>query len=528
MKSVLIQGLAAVLLAGEVAAKNVASLSQGFVAMPIQGHSTDNHPNPRYERLRQFTKRDDTLQVTLDNQFTYYSIDIDVGTPSQNLSCLIDTGSSDLWVLASNNPYCAKNPSRLTPQSTQIDCSQSGTFNYNDSTTFKMNTSSEFFIQYGDFTFAQGKWGTDKLTFGSTTINSVSIGIGMEANSSQNVFGVGLTGLESTNVGSTAQSSSGGYTYSNVPVLLKSQGDIEWVAYSLYLNDIDAKTGNILFGGVDHDKYTGNLVTVPLVNNVQGVSSPIEFTVMLSQISLTDSKGNTATIMQSNIPALLDSGTTLTFLPTQVVTSIAYSIGAQYSSSLGMFVAPCSDGNASGALTYNFNGASVKVPLKQLFMSLTDSNGNPATFDNGQSACALALSPSDDEIILGDSFLRSAYVVYDLENLEISLANTNFDSSSSNIEVIKSSVPSATKASGYSSTAFATAIQVHTDSTAVFSHATGTISATGIETSVITSSTPTSTSTSTSTSTHHGGAGSTTPVAGTLLSLLALVGLAIV
>ena len=49
--------------------------------------------------------------------------------------------------------------------------------------------------------------------------------------------------------------------------------------------------------------------------------------------------------------------------------------------------------------------------------------------------------------VLGDTFLRSAYVVYDLANNEISLAQTNFDSKSSHVVEISSgtgSVPDAT------------------------------------------------------------------------------------
>ena len=49
--------------------------------------------------------------------------------------------------------------------------------------------------------------------------------------------------------------------------------------------------------------------------------------------------------------------------------------------------------------------------------------------------------------VLGDTFLRSAYVVYDLANNEISLAQTNFNSTSSHVLEIGSgtgSVPGAT------------------------------------------------------------------------------------
>ena len=49
---------------------------------------------------------------------------------------------------------------------------------------------------------------------------------------------------------------------------------------------------------------------------------------------------------------------------------------------------------------------------------------------------------------MGDTFLRSAYVVYDLTNNEISVAETNFNATSSNIQEIASGtsgVPGATQ-----------------------------------------------------------------------------------
>ena len=58
----------------------------------------------------------------------------------------------------------------------------------------------------------------------------------------------------------------------------------------------------------------------------------------------------------------------------------------------------------------------------------------------------LGIAPAGSSTpVLGDTFLRSAYVVYDLHNNEISLAQTNFNSTGSNImEITNSSVPDAT------------------------------------------------------------------------------------
>ncbi|KAJ5966050.1 hypothetical protein N7481_012764 [Penicillium waksmanii] len=69
-------------------------------------------------------------------------------------------------------------------------------------------------------------------------------------------------------------------------------------------------------------------------------------------------------------------------------------------------------------------------------------------FNNGQRACIFGIAPAGSSTaVLGDTFLRSAYVVYDLANNQISLANTHFNSTKNNVLEIGTgtdSVPSAT------------------------------------------------------------------------------------
>ena len=69
-------------------------------------------------------------------------------------------------------------------------------------------------------------------------------------------------------------------------------------------------------------------------------------------------------------------------------------------------------------------------------------------FDSG-------ISPADDSTpVLGDTFLRSAYVVYDLHSNTISIAQTNFNATTDNImEITNSSVPDATPVANAVSTA---------------------------------------------------------------------------
>lgn len=234
--------------------------------------------------------------------------------------------------------------------------------------------------------------------------------------------------------------------YPNLPQKLVDDGTIKSNAYSLWLNDLDASTGNILFGGVDTEKYHGELKTIPILQE-QGVYA--EFI-----ISLTSLKTDNATLFSNqNVPVLLDSGTSLTYLPNDVVTTLYKKYDAQYDSRQGTAFVDCDLANQSGHLEFSFSGANITVPLNELVIVGAISRGQPV--------CILGIAPAGNSVsILGDTFLRSAYVVYDLSNNQISLAQTNFNATKSDIQEIQAGaqgVPNATGAPDVVSTAMARA-----------------------------------------------------------------------
>lgn len=113
-------------------------------------------------------------------------------------------------------------------------------------------------------------------------------------------------------------------TYANFPQILKQKNVIEKVAYSLFLNDTNATNGQILFGAVDHSKYTGSLSTLPLVNSlyVEGINDTTQLEITLDGMGLKNSQGQ-FTIYNQKMPALLDSGTTVSYLPIDLHSLVA-------------------------------------------------------------------------------------------------------------------------------------------------------------------------------------------------------------
>jgi hypothetical protein len=381
-------------------------------------------------------KRSSTIQLSLDNEQFLYFANISVGTPAQEQRVHIDTGSSDLWLESASSRICK-----------QGGCTDSGTYDSNSSSTYKY-VNSDFDIQYADGTGASGDYVTDTISIGGSDVTGLEMGIGYTSSSSQAVMGIGYPSNEAI------LSVRGASAYNNLPLQMVSQGLIEAPAYSLWLNDLDATTGQILFGGVDLDKFSGSLVTLP-IETVQGSSTPTEFIIALTGVKLTSGDESATVANDTTIPVVLDSGSTLVLLPDNVATSLINFVNAQYDESSGAAYVSCQLATSPATIDFEFSGITISIGMDEMVISEDDSS-NP-TDERGDELCLFGVSYSvDGNYVLGDTFLRSAYVVYDLSANTISLAKTNFNATDSNIQVIASGTAGIPDATGVSNPATAT------------------------------------------------------------------------
>lgn len=394
------------------------------ISMPIERRHVPDILS--YER-RRLGKRQNVVEQILDNDQSLYYANLTIGTPQQTLRLHIDTGSSDLWVNTADSTFCS---------SSRNPC-EGGTYSSSASSTYKL-VNNEFNISYVDGSAAVGDYVSDTLHFGGVTLENFQFGIGETSSSEQGVLGIGYASNE------VQVNRAGLKAYPNLPEALLNDGHIRSNAYSLWLNDLDASTGEILFGGVNTAKYEGSLATVPVIQTYGGYYELV--------VALTAMKINGQDLSNSNnLPAgvLLDSGATLTYLPNDIASLIYNEVQAVYQDSVGAAYAECTLADSSATLDFEFSGQTIRVPYNELFLDAgTDSRGNPLTFTNGEKACLFGIAPAQGGIsVLGDTFLRSAYVVYDLANNEISLAQTVFNATASDIVEIGTgtgSVPNAT------------------------------------------------------------------------------------
>ncbi|KAL0930955.1 eukaryotic aspartyl protease [Colletotrichum truncatum] len=378
---------------------------------------------PYNRNKKDMLRKRGTVQATLDNLETLYFVNGSLGTPAQPMRFHLDTGSSDLWVNSASSNLC---------KGQNAPCAVSGTYSANSSSTYNY-VGSWFNISYVDGSGASGDYATDTFSIGKSTLTDFQFGIGYTSSSAQGILGVGYR-VNEVQVGRA-----GLQPYDNLPAKMVAQGLIKSNAYSLYLNDLSASTGSILFGGVDTDHYVGELKTIP-VQKQSNVFS--EFLITLTKVTL----GSKTLSENMALAVLLDSGSSLTYLPDDLVTTIFSMVGAVYQQDEGVAFIPCSAAN-SGNMTFTFSDPVITVPMDELVMDLVPITGKRISFSNGVEACLFGIAPAGDGTnVLGDTFLRSAYVVYDLDNNEISLAQTKYNATSSNVLEIgkgSGSVPSA-------------------------------------------------------------------------------------
>lgn len=376
------------------------------------------------------------LQFHLDyEQDTYFATTLNIGNPPQSITVLFDTGSADTWLMSSSNPFCQSNfDSNPNPDSIRynntpiggktIDCSAIKTFNSAHSSSFQLDNDKRFYIQYEDKTFADGKWAKETFHVNGVAITDVTFGLAEEATTPLGgVFGIGFERRESV----TGYDNAPNKYYNNFPKILKNENIIDTVAYSLSLMDDNS---SILFGSVDKNGYKGDLVTFPMINMYPtAVSNPATLSLTIQGVGAKQaSQCNFETFMSVKYPVLLDSGSTLISAPSLISDKMAAFVGATWSEADGIYVFECPDKKKllDTTFTFDFGDIDIGVGLADLILPPQDDSNT----------CAFGILRGDNEFILGDSFLKSTYVVYDLDNYLISMGKINDDTNSSNDDFV--------------------------------------------------------------------------------------------
>ncbi|KAI1615080.1 aspartic peptidase domain-containing protein [Exophiala viscosa] len=367
-----------------------------------------------------------------------YAISLSVGTPPQPFDLQLDTGSSDLWVPWAGAQACID----------QGGC-PGGDFQYNESSTFQV-LFNNFSIQYGDGTGDTGDYFTDTVQLGNTTVQNFTMGLALDTTNGAhlNNTGQGLLGVSyPTNEAGYHEA---GFETLTIYEQMVSQGLIARSAYSLYLDDMEVGKGTILFGGVDPSKYKGDLTVLPLQPD-PATTFVDAFYVSLTDVSYDEGSDKTSLFAPgyTGCAVLLDSGTTRSYIPAEAFNNLVQGLGG-YVDGTGDYYVPCDMPAGNATISFQFGGSEgieMAIPLST-FIS-PDASSQLA---DGTNLCILALQAASTpyDIILGDSFLRSFYVVYDVANDQVAIATAALNATATGSVT---AIPSGTSIPGASSTA---------------------------------------------------------------------------
>jgi len=361
--------------------QSLVTRGKGYLAAPV--HAYKGTPKlPRRLKSRQETEPLENHQLG-----TTYTVDIEIGTPGQTVTVILDTGSPDLWVnptcSTSGQPaYCRQFP-RFDPSesSSLVDDGFRGTLRYG-----KGNVSLAYV--------------TDTITIGSAQITEQMFGVARESHD----IPMGILGL------STAVDPERGAEYPYVLDTMAEQGLINSRAFSLDLRAVDTPEGAIIFGGVDTRKFIGALAKLPIVEPQHTPLGADRYYVNLTAVGITYPNGSTEKSGDFELPIFLDSGGTLSQVPPNIFQAIGQSVPtAQFDPASGFYLADCSIKDEPGSVDFSFGDKTIRVAYPDFIWEV-------------EGFCVVGVLPTEDEPIFGDTFLRAAYVVYDQENRNLHIA----------------------------------------------------------------------------------------------------------
>jgi hypothetical protein len=209
--------------------------------------------------------------------------------------------------------------------------------------------------------------------------------------------------------------------YKSILEVMVNASLISSESFSMWLNALDADEGNILFGGYDTAKFYEDRL-----NMLEMQTLCDYYTVALAGVMLDADSQQYDLQINDPFPVILDSGSTISSLPSSIFEPLAdYLYATAYE---GLFIVPCSLANRTGSLWFQFGSTDapwVTVPLAELALPLP-CDQNTTYEEDGSPACMFGLGPNNgdgDINILGDTFLRSAYVLFDLGNKQVGIAN---------------------------------------------------------------------------------------------------------
>lgn len=318
----------------------------------------------------------EALKNYMDAQ--YYG-EIGIGTPPQMFTVVFDTGSSNLWV---PSVHC---------HLMDIACLLHHKYDSAKSSTYVKN-GTDFAIHYGTGSLS-GFLSQDIVTIGNLKIKEQLFG---EATHQPGITFIaakfdGILGLAYDKI-----------SVKNVKPVFDNvieQKLVDQNVFSFYLNRDPGATpgGELLFGGIDPQYYTGQL-------NWVNVTRKAYWQIQMDKVDV----GNGLTVCKDGCAAIVDTGTSLITGPTDEVKQLQKAIGAKPIIK-GQYMVDCDKMSSMPTVNLVLGGTAYPLTPDQYVLKVTV---------QGETLCMSGFSgldvppPGGPLWILGDVFIGSYYTVF--------------------------------------------------------------------------------------------------------------------
>lgn len=311
-----------------------------------------------------------------------------------------------------------------------------------------------------------GTYGRDTVTIGGYQVQNLTFGvISSAANNSMPVSGEpylnGLLGLAFPTLTYAYKTTK--VTYDPFIFALWKQNQIPLPIFSIYLGPrtTTGETGLVTFGGIDNTKFSGNLqwLQVQMETNSNMTANYYHWNLLLVGLAATiNGKQSSNLLVEAGETVALDTGTTLSYMPEQVVVNMLKVIAPNAIYVQGLYIVDCSLASSTGTIDFAFGNATgsdnatiLSAPISSLVLPADSTSISTAQ------TCLWGIVPIDIKALgtylLGDTFLQSVYVVHDFENHVIGMASASWTNltSSSNVATTTASSGGSSSSSGSSS-----------------------------------------------------------------------------
>ncbi|KAL3619086.1 hypothetical protein CASFOL_036656 [Castilleja foliolosa] len=332
-----------------------------------------------------------------------YLMKIGIGTPPVEFLGIADTGSDLTWIQCQPCTNCYKQKAPLfdtkkTSTYRTISC-QSQTCSQVGTSSCDSKNVCEYQYSYGDNSYTIGDLSVETLTFDSSvSFSKVVFGCGHENTGTFGEAGSGLIGL-------------GGGPLSIITQLDQSIGG----KFSYCLALLDSNSSSKISFGANAIVTGPNVVSTPLVKKqpdtyyyltLEGVS------IGVNRVNNVFGSKASGSVEEGNI--IIDSGTTLTFLPSSFYEGFESALvaavkGKQVSDSQGTFKL-CyekSSNFSAPPVTAHFTGADVELTQESTFLEVE------------QDVLCLTFLPSENLAIFGNLHQMNYEIGYDIADQKV-------------------------------------------------------------------------------------------------------------